>query len=99
VAAADGVEAIRLVASNDFRPDVAIVDFNLGKELNGLDLMARLREMVGYDLPAVILTGDIATGTLAEISRQGYAHESKPITSKTLSRLIQSLVTKSGLSR
>jgi two-component system, chemotaxis family, CheB/CheR fusion protein len=94
MAAADGEAAIRLVASKDMQPDIAIVDHNLPKGLTGLTLMTRLREMVGHDLPALILTGDIGTETLSEISRQGYSHLGKPAAAETLSRLVQSLLTK-----
>lgn len=54
--------------------------------------MARLREMLGHDVPALILTGDISTQTLREIDAQGYVHRSKPIGSKELIRLIQNLL-------
>ncbi len=97
IVAADSEAAIRLVASKDIRPDIAIVDYNLPKGLTGLTLMARLRETLGHDLPALILTGDISVGSLSEISRQGYAHQGKPVTPETLTRVIQSLLTKSGL--
>jgi two-component system, chemotaxis family, CheB/CheR fusion protein len=78
IAAADSEAAIKLVASKNIPPDIAIVDYNLPKGVTGLILMARLREALGHDLPAFILTGDISAGTLSEISRQGFAHQSKP---------------------
>ena len=99
MAAADSEAAIRLVASKDLQPDIAIVDYNLPKGLTGLTLMAQLRELVGHDLPTLILTGDIGTETLSEISRQGYSHQGKPVAAETLTRLVQSLLTRSGLSR
>jgi two-component system CheB/CheR fusion protein len=90
--AADGNEAIDLVARKDVRPDIVVVDYNLPRGLNGLQVMARLREMLGHDVPALLLTGDISTKTLSEIARQGYSHRSKPISAEDLTRLIQSLL-------
>ena len=88
-AAADGDEAIELVARKNARPDIVIVDYNLPRGLTGLQVMARLREMIGHDVPALVLTGDISTETLSEIVRQGYVHRSKPITAEDLTRLIR----------
>ena len=79
VAVADGDAAIALAARADARPDIVIVDINLPRGLTGLQVMARLRELIGHDLPALVLTGDISTETLSEIARQGYVHRSKPI--------------------
>ncbi len=91
-AAADGDEAIDLVTDKGVRPDIVIVDYDLPKGVTGLYLMTRLREAIGGDVPALVLTGDIATPTLSEISRQGYTHRSKPITGENLTRLIRSLL-------
>ena len=56
--------------------------------------MARLREMLGHDLPALVLTGDISTETLSEIARQGYVHRSKPMRAEELTRLVRQLLAK-----
>ena len=88
-AAVDGEEAIELVARKKARPDMVIVDYNLPRGLTGLQAMARLREMIGHDLPALVLTGDISTKTLSEIVRQGYVHRSKPVTAEDLTRLVR----------
>ena len=76
------------------QPDLVIVDYNLPRGLTGLQVMARLREMLGHDLPALVLTGDISTETLSEIARQGYVQRSKPVRAEELTRLVQSLLAK-----
>jgi len=91
-AAADGKEAIELVAHTDAQPDVVIIDFNLPGGLNGLQVLAQLREMSGHDLHALVLTGDISSETVGEITRQGYVHRSKPITAEELFGLIGSFL-------
>jgi two-component system, chemotaxis family, CheB/CheR fusion protein len=91
-AAADGEEAIAMVARMDAPPDVVILDYNLPKGLTGLEVLARLRERLGYDVPTLVLTGDISSETLNEIDRQGYRHRTKPISAESLTGLIQSLL-------
>ena len=91
-AAADDEEAVKLVTHKSARPDVVILDYDLPKGVTGLQLMTRLRGAMGRDVPALVLTGDIAITTLSEISRQGYTHRSKPIRANDLTRLIRSLL-------
>ena len=69
VAVPDGREALEVVARRALRPDLVIADYNLPKELNGLQLGARLQEMLPQRVPVIILTGDISTETISEIER------------------------------
>jgi DNA-binding NtrC family response regulator len=39
--------------------DVLIADYHLDGKNTGLDLLLRLRERVGYDVPGVVLSGDL----------------------------------------
>jgi PAS domain S-box-containing protein len=39
--------------------DVVIADYHLDERNTGLDMLLRLRERVGYDVPGVILSGDL----------------------------------------
>jgi two-component system, chemotaxis family, CheB/CheR fusion protein len=91
-AATDGHEALELVARMGAKPDMVIVDHNLPRGLTGLQIMARLREMLGHDIPALVLTGDISKETLSEIAQRGYTHRSKPIRADDLQRIVQSLL-------
>jgi two-component system CheB/CheR fusion protein len=90
--AADGEEAIVIVARASVQPDMVIVDYNLPRGLTGVQIMTRLREVLGHDLPALILTGDISTETLSEIARQGYVHRGKPAKAEDLTRVIRQLL-------
>ena len=42
--AADGIAALELVARGTIRPDLILADYNLPNGLNGLQLIAKLRE-------------------------------------------------------
>ena len=51
-----------------------------------------MRETLGCEIPAVILTGDISTDTMREIAQGGYVHLNKPVKAEELTHLIQSLL-------
>ena len=39
--------------------DVVIADYHLDGKNTGLDMLMRLRERVGYDVPGVVMSGDL----------------------------------------
>ncbi len=86
---ADGRKALDLAAQGAIRPDLIVADYNLPQGLNGLQAVAGLRETLGREVPAVILTGDISTGTLREIAQDGYLHLNKPVKARELTDLIR----------
>jgi two-component system, chemotaxis family, CheB/CheR fusion protein len=96
VAAADGEAAIELVARKVSLPEIVIADFNLPGRLNGIQAITRMSEILGHDLPALVLTGDISTDTLHEIAARGYLHRSKPIGPDALMNLVQRLLVERG---
>ncbi len=85
----DGRKALELVAQGAVRPDLVVADYNLPDGLNGLQVIARLRETLGHKVPAIILTGDISTETLREIAQGGHLHLNKPVKGKDLIDLIR----------
>ena len=93
--APDGVAALELVARGMIRPDLVLADYNLPNGLNGLQLTAKLREKLRREIPVVILTGDISTGTLRDIALQHCLRLDKPVKLKELTQAIQSLLPKS----
>ena len=87
--AEDGRKALELAERGAIRPDLVVADYNLPKGLNGLQVVAGLRETFGHEIPAVILTGDISTSALREIAQGGHLHLNKPVKAKELMDLIQ----------
>jgi CheY-like chemotaxis protein len=55
--AATGAEAIQLVRSG-LRPDVLIVDYDLGEQLSGPEVAQQIRDLLSYAPPIIVLTGD-----------------------------------------
>jgi two-component system CheB/CheR fusion protein len=96
--AEDGRKALELAVRGAIHPDVVVADFNLPKGLNGLQVVAGLRETLGHEIPAVILTGDISTDALREIAQGGHLHLNKPVKAKELTDLIQRCLAVSRLS-
>ena len=90
--AEDGLVAIDMIARGSLRPDLILADYNLPNGLNGLQTVAKLRDMVTPDLPAIILTGDISTSTLRDISKQKCTMRHKPVKAADLNEEIQRLL-------
>ena len=93
-AAADGKQALAL-ARGTIRPDLVVADYSLPNGLTGLQVVAGVREALGREIPAVILTGDISTDTMREITRRGCVQRNKPVRAEELTHLIQSLLAES----
>ncbi len=92
--AADGHRALELAPQGSTVPDLIIADYNLPKGLNGIEIIAKLQKQVKRTIPAIVLTGDISTDSLREITRHGCVHLNKPVRAKELTRLAQRLLAK-----
>ena len=55
--AATGSEAIQLVRGG-LRPDVLIVDYDLGEQLSGPEVAQQIRDLLSYAPPIIVLSGD-----------------------------------------
>ncbi len=93
--APDGIAALELVAHATVRPDLILADYNLPNGMDGLQVAASLREKLHRQIPTIILTGDIATGTLRDIARQDCVQLNKPVKLKELTAAIQRLLPRS----
>jgi two-component system CheB/CheR fusion protein len=87
--APDGDKALEYVARGDVRPDVILADYNLPGEMDGLQVIAKLRDAIGREIPAVILTGDISTATLQKIAQTSCVQLNKPVRLGELTQHIQ----------
>ncbi len=90
--AADGVAALDLLARGAVRPDLVLADYNLPNGMDGLQVIAKLREKLHREIPAVILTGDISSGVLRDIGLQRCVHLNKPVKLQELTQVIQRLL-------
>ena len=90
--AIDGIAALDLVERGTIRPDLVLSDYNLPNGLDGLQLAAQLRKKFHHQIPIIILTGDISTGTLRDIALQGCFQLNKPVKLQELTQSIQRLL-------
>jgi two-component system CheB/CheR fusion protein len=93
--APDGLAALLLVEKGGIRPDVILADYKLPGGLNGLQLTARLRERLHREIPVVILTGDISTGTLRDIAQRDCTQLNKPVKLPELKQVLQRVLQES----
>ena len=95
-AAADDKQALAL-ARGTIRPDIVVAGYHLPNGMTGLQVVTGVRKALGRKIPAVILTGDISTDTMREITLGGCVQRNKPVRAEELTHLIQSLLTEPRL--
>ena len=64
----------------------------LGEDRNGVDAVARIRHELGFEVPAMIVTGDTAPKVLRVIQASGLRYLPKPVMPQRLLAELQSLV-------
>ena len=85
-----GLAALRHAGEN--RPDAAIIDIHL-PDISGLVLTHRLRDLLGNDVPLVILSGDTSMETINSLPHVGATYFfSKPVQPATLLERLQQLL-------
>ncbi len=94
VTAKDAASALDAVATRNIRPDLLLADYNLPGGLDGLQLAVLLRGRAAWQIPAIILTGDISTGTLRDIALHNCVQLSKPVKLAALSKIVEDLIEK-----
>jgi two-component system CheB/CheR fusion protein len=94
IAAADGREALKLIARGPPRPDLLIADYNLPNDRTGVQVAAGLESIMHRQIPVIILTGDISRNTLREIADHDYVQLNKPVRVRDLTSLIEELLSR-----
>ncbi len=89
--ASDPAAALALIAGGAIRPEILLTDYNLPGDMDGLQLLARLRANLSGTLPAIVLTGDISSDSLARIANQDCIQLSKPVKPQELAAAIERL--------
>ena len=93
--AGDGAQALAIASDGSENVDLIIADYNLPGP-NGLEVIARIEEASGRQVPAILLTGDISASTLVEIAAKGHVHLYKPTNPQTLIRNIDAMLDNTG---
>ena len=85
-------DALRVMALAGRTPDAILSDYRLRDELNGVDAVVAIRESLGFDVPAVIVTGDTSPERLREVKGTGLELLHKPVASDELCRVLGRLL-------
>ena len=92
IAVADSDEAQAVLKNYTKIPDGIISDYRLRDHQTGIEAIACLRNQYHSDIPAIIITGDIAPETLRDVTEQGLQILHKPVSPvkfRTFLRTIQ----------
>ena len=92
--AVDGPAAVELTARRTIRPDLVLADYNLPNGMNGIQICQELRRQLSRPIPFIILTGDISTEALRDISVHDCVQFNKPVKLRELTRAIERLLAK-----
>ncbi|CAN7689499.1 response regulator [Caballeronia sp. LjRoot34] len=90
--ASDGVEGLELVFQHVIQPNLILADYNLPGGMNGLQVVASVRKIARWEVPAIILTGDISLETLRDVAQGKCLHLNKPVKVNDLIKAIEGLM-------
>jgi CheY-like chemotaxis protein/anti-sigma regulatory factor (Ser/Thr protein kinase) len=82
-------EALALVQLNV--PDVIISDYRLREQRTGVEAIAAIRDLLGSEIPALLITGDTAPKRLREAQTSGIPLLHKPVSPSLLYRRLVEL--------
>ncbi|CAO3430020.1 PAS domain S-box protein [Azospirillum doebereinerae] len=84
LAAGSADQAMERLAAQDRPPDILIADYRLREGRVGTEVVRRVRERYGDDVPAMILTGETGTDSLRDAAAHGVPVIHKPVTPRQL---------------
>jgi FixJ family two-component response regulator len=86
----NAADAEASVCDVGLRPDVLIVDYQLGEAETGTDVAERIAATVGYPLPTIVLTGNLANAEVPWMPGAPIMMASKPMDGAQLIETVQS---------
>jgi len=87
---ATGNDALTLVAEG-IRPDLVLTDYNLGGPMSGVESIEALRSALAWNVPAIVMTGEIQSKTIEAIASRDVSVLIKPFLAEELLRLMTRL--------
>jgi PAS domain S-box-containing protein len=97
--AVSGSDASAQLARSTRAPDLLICDYRLAGGVTGIDVVRAIREELGDDIPALLITGDTGPQTIREIEATGFALVHKPIEAEDLKRAARQAIVQSQRAR
>jgi CheY-like chemotaxis protein len=96
VAATSSQTALAQLTEDRGHPDLIISDYHLADGETGIDVVARMRTILGASVPAFFISGDTSPDRLHYARASGYHLLHKPVSPITLRAMIGGLLTKRG---
>jgi PAS domain S-box-containing protein len=91
IAVATADDALAQLHREEVSPDFLICDYNLRGSANGIDTINALRGALAWNVPAIVMTGDIRSKVVGSISAPGISVLIKPFVADDLLRQISQL--------
>ncbi len=92
-------EALARVDLDGFRPNILLVDYNLGTPMDGLALAETIGQHLPAPVPAILITGATDTDAIRRFEASGHAWLAKPVESAQLRRTVAYLLEKARRER
>jgi signal transduction histidine kinase/CheY-like chemotaxis protein len=96
VSAGSAAEATASLRQHLRVPDIIISDYRLRDGLTGLHAIAHIRRQAETDIPAIVVTGDIAAADIHQVSAAGLQLMHKPVSADQLRRGLQEILAARG---
>jgi len=74
-----------------FEPQLILMDYNLNHEINGLQLISKIRKFLGYPIPAILVTANQDEEIITQAFNANCQYLSKPLKPAKLRVLLQAL--------
>ena len=91
-------DMLRTLKEEKHAPDIAIVDFHLSDDENGIDCIRRLRQETGKAIPGIIITADHSERVYSLVIEEGLFIINKPTPPARLRALLGHILTHSDKS-
>ena len=72
-------------------PQVILMDYHLDRDENGLQLIAKMRKLLGYPIPAILVTAKQNDEIITECFKANCSYLSKPLKPAKLRSLLQAV--------
>jgi len=84
IVVATASDALARISRQEIRPDLLICDYNLRGSANGVDTVNALRAALGWNVPAIVMTGDIRSEVVDRVAAHGISVLIKPFSTDEL---------------
>ena len=86
--------ALDILQRSEFVPDLILTDYRLGEGVTGIDAIESIRQYMGSDTPALIMSGDTDSELVREIREKKYYLIQKPVKPLHLQKVMAKLLKK-----